>query len=34
MNDKILFAMGFAIVGLAIAPANLHKIRRAFLVPG
>jgi len=33
MNYEILFFIGFAIVGLAIALTNLHKIRRAFLVP-
>src|SRR2546427_7308374 len=33
MNYEIPFAIGFAIVGLAIALTNLHKIRRAFVVP-
>ena len=33
MNYEILFAIGFAIVGLIIALKNLQKIRHAFLVP-
>jgi len=33
MNYEILFSIGGAIVGLAIALTNLHKLRRAFLVP-
>src|SRR5258706_2124411 len=33
MNYEIVFTIGLAIAGLAIALTNLHKIRRAFLVP-